>query len=860
MKDFYISYHAVDLPYVEWITKEIELAGFTVFAQAWNQKPKATFTSEIASALQYAQNVLLILSPDYLDIPCTLDEWVNTLSIEVSDSARRILPVQVKPCVLSHLLPSREYLNLAESSDPKAKGNLIKAISYFFIEGRSNGTIEKSFLSPTFIKAMPRIWDIPFFKNPNFTGRESLLSELSGFFTTETEDDRIIAIFGPGGVGKTTLAVEYAYRYSDRYSVVFFIKAETETSIEMDLLYLARRLSLCDEKSNDIPRILSLLIGWLGTNQDWLLIFDNMEVPDLVFGFIPKNPSGDVIITTRNAFENGIYSLKVPVLNREDSRELLSILTDQTDEKILDLIADILGDLPLALEQVGAYIDQNEYTLSEYLKILQNPSHVLSDRITPTEDYPEKLTTAFELTFKKIIEKSLQAMDVLNIIAFLAPDDIPIFIFNNSKELSGINEHIDFEQIKSILTSFSVLDIQTESMSVHRLIRKFLVDRLAPDNKKLVFERAIEIIFDSFQFNLDNIDSWSVCSRLIPHIQALLEQSKAFGDGILKFADLLNKAGFYLYISCYYSLAKEFLEQAIAIKEPIVGSSHPEIADLLSTLGGVFGQMSDWKKAKEYYERVIAIDRAFYGNVHSKISRDLTCLGATLNVLDDQQAAYHCFEEALKVNKKLYESDSIHYARAMCNYGEALTWIGRLKEAMPFYKKALVIYEKTYGKNHHKVAAILQNMAGLQLDLGNIDAASGYFERAYEIDKATFSPDHRRIGDNYLNFGNIFLGEGEPEKALFYFKKALSIHRKHIGDDHIHVASILVLMGKATRDCGYLIEARAYFERAISIYKKSFSEDHRFIRRIKEDLEHINLLFEKKDLAKKVASGTTILP
>jgi tetratricopeptide (TPR) repeat protein len=841
MKDFYISYHAADLHHVEWITREIELAGYTILAQAWNRKPKATFTSEIASALQYAQNVLLILSPEYLDIPCTLDEWVETLSIDTSNSSRRILPIQVKSCVLSHLLPNREYLNLADVTTPKTKANLIKVLSYFFVGSLSNGSKEKTFLSPTFIKPMPRVWDIPFFKNPNFIGRESLLAEIAGFFTPENEDDRIIAIYGPGGVGKTTLAVEYAYRYSDRYSVVLFIKAEARTSLEMDLLYLAKRLGLCDEKANDIPRALKLLNNWLSVNKDWLLIFDNMEQPDSIFEYISNNLSGDIIITTRNASENKINSLKMPVLNREESRELLAVLTDQTDDKSLDSIAQILGDLPLALEQVGAFIDQNDYTLSEYLKILQDPSNELGDKITPTEDYPDKLTTAFELTFKKIEEKSPIAMEILNIIAFLAPDDIPIFVLKDSKDLARYFELTDFEQIKDILSSSSIVDFQADSMSIHRLVRKFLIDRLDQTNKCFFFVKAVWIILDSFKYGFNMIDSWSNSIRLIPHIQVLLKYSKATGFYNLKFAHLLNGAGRCLLETCHYPLAKEFFEQALVIKESILGSSHPDITRILCSLGIVIGKMSDWVKAKEYFERAIDIDKKFYGNLALEVAQDLACLGMASSDLGDLQPSYQYLKEALRVIEAIFIDSCYGAILYKLNYGSVLGDLGKFEEAMYFFEKVLDSYEKLWGENHHSVSNTLEEIAVLQINNGKIDAAIANLERAYEINKKLFRPDHIRIGNNFINFGKIFLAKGQPEKALQFFKRAISIIRQLFDDNHKKIAEVMVLMGKATKDCGFLIEARIYFIHAIAIYRKNFPDDNRYIKSIKEDLEQIKL-------------------
>ena len=65
--------------------------------------------------------------------------------------------------------------------------------------------------------AVPRVWNVPHLRNPNFTGRDPLLARLRATLTSGEPAALTQALDGLGGVGKTQLATEYAYRYTTDY-------------------------------------------------------------------------------------------------------------------------------------------------------------------------------------------------------------------------------------------------------------------------------------------------------------------------------------------------------------------------------------------------------------------------------------------------------------------------------------------------------------------------------------------------------------------------------------------------------------------------------------------------------------------
>ena len=79
------------------------------------------------------------------------------------------------------------------------------------------------------VLTLPSIWNVSYRRNPFFTGREVILSDLYTMLrngkTAALTQPR--AISGLGGVGKTQIAIEYAYRYRDFYQAIFWLTAST---------------------------------------------------------------------------------------------------------------------------------------------------------------------------------------------------------------------------------------------------------------------------------------------------------------------------------------------------------------------------------------------------------------------------------------------------------------------------------------------------------------------------------------------------------------------------------------------------------------------------------------------------------
>jgi hypothetical protein len=143
--------------------------------------------------------------------------------------------------------------------------------------------------------------NIPFQRNPLFTGREAVLEKLSAALNSgkTAAIAQPQAISGLGGIGKTQNAVEYAYRNQHNYNTILWVKAESESSINADFVTIAGLLDLPEKQEQDQRKIVEAVKHWFQGRTDWLLILDNADDIAMVQSFIPSGNKGHILLTTR---------------------------------------------------------------------------------------------------------------------------------------------------------------------------------------------------------------------------------------------------------------------------------------------------------------------------------------------------------------------------------------------------------------------------------------------------------------------------------------------------------------------------------------------------------------------------------
>ena len=375
------------------------------FIEEWHDRnidAGTEWARQISTHLEDAQIILLLVSPDFINSEyCYSIEGKRALQRQEMGEAR-VIPIILRPTYwqvtpFSHLQalpkegkPITDWDNRDSAYVDIVRGihNVIKTL---FPDAESQdiptGSTATGPLSgaPTQTASAPaQPWNVPFHRNPFFTGREQLLALLrerltSGKTAALTQAQ---AISGLGGIGKTQTAVEYAHRYRDQYRAVLWASAASLESLQSDFVQLAHLLKLPEKDAREQNITIEAVQRWLAQHRDWLLILDNADDLPIIDAFLPdlSATNGHILITTRSQAAGTLAApIAVEKMDQQEGTLLLlrrarllapgvplaqAIPTDRTQA---EAIVSALDGLPLALDQAGAYIEETGCTLADYL-------------------------------------------------------------------------------------------------------------------------------------------------------------------------------------------------------------------------------------------------------------------------------------------------------------------------------------------------------------------------------------------------------------------------------------------------------------------------------------------------------------
>lgn len=248
-RDFFISYSGKDQKWAEWIAMQLEEAGYRTIIQAWDFRPGSNFVAAMDEAAKRAERTIAVLSPAYLDSDYAFAEWATAFRDDPKGKQGQVLPVRIQRCEVKGLLGPIVYIDLVNLDEQRAHEQLLAGVQ----RGRAKPTSVPFPASPSpsgpldrpiFPGSLPPVWNIPYPQNRLFTGRQELLTQLATTLHTgqPTALSQPHAITGLGGIGKTQLALEYAYRHRRDYRAVLWALADTRENLLSSYLALARLL------------------------------------------------------------------------------------------------------------------------------------------------------------------------------------------------------------------------------------------------------------------------------------------------------------------------------------------------------------------------------------------------------------------------------------------------------------------------------------------------------------------------------------------------------------------------------------------------------------------------------------------
>jgi tetratricopeptide (TPR) repeat protein len=567
-----------------------------------------------------------------------------------------------------------------------------------------------------------------------------------------------------------------------------------------------------------------VLFDELGRRERWLLIYDNAERPRDLAPYRPPAGDGHVVVTSRNPAWGAMATpLPVEVLPRAEAIAFLGARTGG-DNLAAGELAQALGDLPLALEQAAAYLEQTRTSLRDYLGLLRERAGELLG-LGELTDHPDTVATTWSLSLTRAQAEAPAAEDLLALCAFLAPDDLPrslptdhTLMLPESLQLAAADRLV-YDRLLGALGCYSLVAASHDSLAVHRLVQAWVRARLDRQAQQHWAAVAVRLVRAAFPLDSGDVQAWPTCARLLPHALATADHAANLAADPETTADLLTRAGVYLWWRAEHREARQLFERALAILEARFGPDHPSVAATLNNLGNVLRGLGELRAAHTHNQRAQVILETQLGPDHPDTASNLDNLGLMLRRLGELPAARDAHQRALAIREAELGSEHPDVTRSLDNLGIVLRRLGELPAARDAHQRALATRQARVGPDHPHVAHSLTNLGSVLYELGEPRAAHTHYQRALVILEARLGPEHPDVASILGNLGNVCRVLGELPAARTHYQRARAIFAGRLGPDHPDIAqtqdglqAVLDELGEGPPPASHDQRARTPFE------------------------------------------------
>ena len=823
----FLCHAGEDKHFVQEIYKKLRADGFDPWLDKEDLLPGQLWKDEIPRVIHSAACMLVFLSNKSVAkrgyVQKEFKLALETLE-EIPEGQIFLIPVRINECKIPDQFSRLHCCDLFEEDGYK---QIVKAIRTTVTNELSDGPIEKAI----------RPWNLPLDRNPFFTDREEIISQLSN----ELNAKRKVALSGIPGVGKTQIALEYAYRDGKNYRAVLWSRAETKETLISSFIAIAGLLNIPEKDDQEEDRVIQAVKKWLSTHDRWLMVFDNVDDITFVRDFIPIAIEGHILLTTRTQAMGGMaHRIFVePMTPTDGARYLvhragiispnapLDAALEFAPREYAERLSIELGGLPLAIDQAGAFIEENIMSPEEYLSLYKEEGKQLrqerGQHDAASQGHSESVTITFSLAFRRLVVINPAAAELLRLCSFLYPEQIPEKVLLESAEdlgealSSAATNSMDWIKARQAACRLSLLsrEIDSKSLNIHRVVQAVLKDEMNIDIQKKWAERAVRVINRGFPDA--KFENWPHCERLI--LQALtcaeliVDFELAFPEAgrlLIALADYTNYRG-------RYEEAESFYNYAIEVRKKIYGPNHPEVGTCLTNLAVLYFRQGRYEESATLFKKDIDIQEQAFGAGHPNVGIIINNLAEICRIQGKYKKAESLYRRALEIFEKTQGTTHPNFANTLNNLGLVCWHRAKYDDAELLCKRALAISKKAYGLNHPAVASSLNNLSLVYWHRAKYDKAELLCKRALAIRKEAYGLKHASIADSLTNLASIYRDQEMYNKAESLFMRALDIRELNLGLVHPDVANSLKNIGLLYASQDRYQEAERLFRRALDI-------------------------------------------
>ena len=677
---------------------------------------------------------------------------------------------------------------------------------------------------------MPRL-PVRLAPRPTFLeGREELLAELGTRLANgDGAGPRTVALCGMGGMGKTSVAVEYAYRHLAEVAAAWQFPAEDLGVLAAEFGELSAQLGAADEADalNPVASVHAVLARF---PSEWLLIFDNATDMDSVAAFLPPAGPGRVLITSQNQDWPG-QALDVPVLDPEVATGFLVSRSGDRDRQAAAELARALDGLPLALEQAGAYVKASSGSLADYLAAFQRRRRAVLERGKPT-GYGKTVATTWSLAFDQLEESEPSAVGLLRLLACCAPEAVPLGLLLQPRP--WLAEKLDETVATSLaplledplvawdaiaaLRRYSLITPASDGQvfSVHRLVQAVTADQMPAKLAYQWRQAAAALIEAAIPGDTRQPQTWPAFRKLLPHAEKALPPSSS---GMERIACYLGNSG-------SYAAARDLQRTVLDAREQTLDRKHPDILTARHNLAHWTGKAGDPAGALDQGWALLPVIAWELGAEHP-------------NTLAVRADIAHWTRKARRRRNPGREQPDTHAARADTPR-ETRAARGPAR-AVAQYDKLLPVVRRVLGPEHLLTLGVRADLAWSTGEARNPVEARNQFVALLPVVESVLGPEDPltlNVRAGLARWTGSERGMGDAAGARDQFADLLPVYERILGPGHPETLYIQHSVARWTGQAGDPIAARNLYKELLSAREQILGPEHPDTRNARKLLDH----------------------
>jgi len=658
---------------------------------------------------------------------------------------------------------------------------------------------------------------LPFGRNKNFVGRNSQLEQLSLNIQTEDHFQRI-AIVGLGGVGKTQIALEIAYRMKElsSESAVFWVPANDSSAFEQAYLKIGQTLQIpgINDKKADVKQLVKDELSRKSLRK-WLMVVDNADdvtlfsKDDQSYSFpldkyLPESSQGLIIFTTRTmgvaidlvGDQAGETVIAVEKMSLDEAKTLLKVglvSKDSMDDNMATVeLLDLLTCLPLAIAQAAAFISKNQIEICKYIALYkegeENMISILSENFKAQARYESAknpVATTWLISFNQIKLEDPLAAEYLAFMSCVSQRDIPVSILPPQQTLK-MNKALGTLKAFSFINQRTTLHDCSDSYDVHGLVHLATRNWLKTDPKDggqltiwsgITLDRPAEIFPKGHH---ENRAKWTL---YLPHAHYILA-SPYLPNGHEKAQwTLLYNIAWCLRSSGDYRAAEGIARRDLKLREAVLGPSSRDTLSSVNNLAVVLECQGKDEEAELMSRRALDGRELVLGMEDPDTLTSVSDLALVLHGQGKYKEAEKMNRHALEGRERLGPllEDTL---TSINNLANVLRSQAQYEEAEELSRRALEGRQEVLGKLHPDTLTSVDDLASILEFQARYDKVEQLYRQALEGRKQALGAQHPDTLTSMSKLASVLQSRGKYKAAEEMNRKVLQERERVLGLQH----------------------------------------------------------------------------